>query len=139
MIMRPNHLSHSLVTLQWIVTRVNVLSWWRRRGWKLPLDIGEGRWRLRCHIGEPRLVIVLAENFILAQVESIPHTKSVCTLLTGETIEMIDVRPGSHDHLEGRYRLVAGRAKSGIPEEPEVVPLAEDKVGLRIKGRTDLA
>lgn len=52
---------------------------------------------------------------------------------------MIDVRPGSHDHFEGRYRLVAGRAISCIPEEPEVVPLAEDKVGLRIKRRTDLA
>lgn len=94
---------------------------------------------MRCHIRESRFVIVLAKNFILAKVESIANAKPVRTLLTGKAIEMIDVRPSSHDHLEGRYRLVAGRAISGIPEEPEVVPLAEDKVGLRIEGRTDLA
>lgn len=60
-------------------------------------------------------------------------------LLTGETVQVIDIRPGLHDHLERRYLLVASRAVSRVPEQPEVVPLAEDKVRLGEQSRTDLS
>lgn len=60
-------------------------------------------------------------------------------LLAGETIQVIDVRPGLHNHLERRYLLVASRAMSRIPEQPEVVPFTEDKVGPGEQTRTDLS
>lgn len=60
-------------------------------------------------------------------------------LLTGEAVEVIDVRPGPHDHLERRYLFIAGRAASRIAEEPEVVPLTEDKVSFGVQGRADLS
>jgi len=60
-------------------------------------------------------------------------------LLTGETIKMIDVRPGSHDHLECRYLFVTCRATSRVPKEPEVVPLTEDKISFGVEGRADLS
>lgn len=61
------------------------------------------------------------------------------TLLTSETVQVIDVRPGLHNHLERRYLFVAGRAVSRNPEQPEVVPLTEDKVGPGEQTRTDLS
>lgn len=60
------------------------------------------------------------------------------TLLTGETIQVIDVRSCPHNHLECWYLFVASRTASGIPEKPEVVPLTEDKVSFGVKGRTNL-
>lgn len=60
-------------------------------------------------------------------------------LLAGETIQVIDVRPGLHNHLERRYLLVASRAMSRIPEQPEVVSFTEDKVGPGEQTRTDLS
>jgi len=59
-------------------------------------------------------------------------------LLTGEAVEMIDVRPGPHHHLERRYLFVTCRAASRAPEEPEVVPLTEDKISFGVEGRADL-
>ena len=60
-------------------------------------------------------------------------------LLAGEALEVVDVRLGAHDHLEGGYGFVAGRAVARVSEEPQVVPPAEYEVGLRVEGRTDLA
>lgn len=53
-------------------------------------------------------------------------------LLTGETVEMIDVRPGPHNHFKCRYLLITCRAASCVPEEPEVVPLTEDKISFGV-------
>lgn len=61
------------------------------------------------------------------------------TLLTGETVQMIDVRPGPHNHLECRYLLVTCRAASRAPEEPEVVPLTEDKISFGVESRADFS
>ena len=41
------------------------------------------------------------------------------TLLTGEALQMVDVSPGPHHHLEGRDDFVAGRAVAGGAEQPE--------------------
>lgn len=60
-------------------------------------------------------------------------------LLTGETIKMIDVRLGSHDHFECWYLFVTCRARSRAPKDPEVVPLAEDKISFEVEGRADLS
>lgn len=60
-------------------------------------------------------------------------------LLTGEAVKVVNIRPGPHDHLERRYLFVAGRATSRVAEEPEVVPLTEDKVSFGVKGRADLS
>lgn len=53
-------------------------------------------------------------------------------LLTGEALEVIDVGLGAHDHLEGWYGFVAGRAVSRVTKEPQVVPPAEDQVCLGV-------
>lgn len=63
----------------------------------------------------------------------------MCTLLTGETVQMIDVRSSLHNHLERWYLFVACRAVSRIAEQPEVIPLAEDKIGPGEQTRTDLS
>lgn len=63
----------------------------------------------------------------------------VIALLTGETLQVIDVAPRPHDHLEGGYDLAAGGAVARVPEQPEVVPLAEDEVRLGVQRGADLA
>lgn len=60
-------------------------------------------------------------------------------LLTGEAVEMIDIRPGPHDHLERRYLFVTCCAASRVAKEPEVVPLTEDKVSFGVESRADLS
>lgn len=52
---------------------------------------------------------------------------------------MINVAPGPHDHLERGYHLAARSAVSRVPEQPEVVPLAENKVRFGVERGTDLA
>jgi len=44
----------------------------------------------------------------------------VIALLTSETLEMINVGPGSHDHLKGRDDLVACGAVAGRSEQPGI-------------------
>lgn len=39
-------------------------------------------------------------------------------LLARETLEVIDVAPGPHDHLERGYVLEAGRAHALVAEHP---------------------
>ena len=43
----------------------------------------------------------------------------VVTLLTGETLEMVNVIPGAHHHLEGRDQFAAGGAVACGAEQPE--------------------
>ena len=43
----------------------------------------------------------------------------VAALLAGEALQMVDVSPGSHHHLEGRDDFVAGGAVAGGAEQPE--------------------
>lgn len=77
--MLTHRLAKSLMRLQWIVTRVHVLPRRCRRWRQLPFDV---RQRSRClwwHIGErePLPVVQLAQDFVLAQIESIAHAKPV--------------------------------------------------------------
>lgn len=39
-------------------------------------------------------------------------------LLTGEALEVVDVVPSSHDHLEGGDHLGAGSAVPSVTEQP---------------------
>lgn len=60
-------------------------------------------------------------------------------LLTGETVEVVDVRLGPHDHLERGYRFRAGGAAPRGAEQPQVVPLAQYQIRLGEQIRADLA
>ena len=42
----------------------------------------------------------------------------MAALLAGEALEVVDVVPGPHDHLEGRDHLGARRAVAGVAEQP---------------------
>lgn len=42
----------------------------------------------------------------------------VVALLTGETLQMVHVTLGTHDHLKGRYHFVAGRTVARRSEQP---------------------
>lgn len=88
---------------------------------------------------QPLLVVVLAEDFVLAQVELVSDAEPMVALLTGEALQMVDVVPGPHDHLEGRYHLVAGRAEASVAKESQIVPLAEHQIALGVQGGPDLA
>ena len=72
-------------------------------------------------------------------------------LLTGEALEVVDVSPGPHHHLEGWDHLVAGSAvargakqpvdygnesesiQTNVNLSPQVIPLAEKKVPLGVE------
>ena len=57
----------------------------------------------------------------------------MATLLAGEALQVVDVGPGSHHHLEGGDHFVAGGAVAGGAEQPEIVPLAEEEVALGVE------
>lgn len=85
--------------------------------------------RVVAHVGEDHslLVIVFAENFVVTQKETISYAESgtnncqvtvyfsatttryipVIALLAGETFQMVNICPGSHDHFESRDHFVA--------------------------------
>ena len=67
----------------------------------------------------PLLVVRTAEHLVVVEEELVPHTEPVAALLTGEALQVVDVGPGPHHHLEGRDDLLAGGAVAGGPEEPE--------------------
>ena len=75
--MLTHRLAKSLMRLQWIVTRMHVLARRRRRWGQLPFDVRQCRRCLYWHIGErePLLVVELAQDFVLAQIEPIAHAK----------------------------------------------------------------
>ena len=97
---------------------------------------------LRCrivgrHAGRHKLlfVIVFAQNLVIVQVKSISHTKPIfnvrnsakinylinlriyglplMALLTGETVEMVDVTFSPHDHFKRRDGFAASSATAG--------------------------
>ena len=57
----------------------------------------------------------------------------MATLLAGEALQVVDVGPGSHHHLEGGDHFVAGGAVAGGAEQPEIVSLAEEEVALGVE------
>lgn len=89
--------------------------------------------------GQPLLVIVLAQDLVVEQVEAIAHAKPVVAVLAGEALQMVDIPTGPHDHFKGRYCFAARRAETSSAEKPEVVPLAEYEVGLGEEGGADLS
>ena len=63
--------------------------------------------------------------------EAVPHTLPVSALLAGEALQMVDVGPGPHHHLEGRDDFVAGGAVAGGAEQPEVFSQQASSPSLR--------
>lgn len=76
-IMLTHRLAKCLMRLQWIVTRMHVLARRCRRWRQLPFDVRQRGGCLYWHIGErePLLIVELAQDFVLAQIESIAHAK----------------------------------------------------------------
>lgn len=85
------------------------------------------------------LVVVLAQDLVVAQEESVAHAESVVALLAGEALQVVDVGPRPHHHLKGRNHLLARRAVTRRPEQPEVISLAEDEVPLGEERGADLS
>ena len=81
----------------------------------------------------PLLVVSTAEHLVVVQEELVAHTEPVAALLTGEALQVVDVGPGPHHHLEGRDDLLAGGAVARGAKEPEVVSLAEEEVPLGVE------
>ena len=87
----------------------------------------------------PLLVVRAAENLVVVEEELVPDTEPVAALLTGEALQVVDVGAGPHHHLEGWDDLLAGGAVASGAKQPEVVPLAEEEVPLRVKRLAHLA
>ena len=86
-------------------------------------------------VGEqhPLLVVWTTEDLVLVEIELVSHTEPereswrsgagrscvlpVATLLAGEALQVVDVGPGSHHHLEGGDHLVTRRAVARGPEQ----------------------
>jgi hypothetical protein len=49
----------------------------------------------------------------------------VITLLTGKTLEMVNVGPRPHDHLECRNYFIACRTEACVAEEPQIISFAQ--------------
>ena len=81
----------------------------------------------------PLLVVSTAEHLVVVQEELVAHTEPVAALLTSEALQMVDVGPGPHHHLECRDDLLAGSAVARGAKEPEVVSLAEEEVPLGVE------
>lgn len=60
-------------------------------------------------------------------------------LLTRKTLQMVHIRPCPHHHLERRYHLIACRTQSGVPEQPQIVALAQHQIRLRVQRAAHLA
>lgn len=63
----------------------------------------------------------------------------VIALLTCKALEMINITPRPHHHLERRDDFVARRTKSGVTKQPQVISLAKHQISFRVKGRADFA
>lgn len=59
-------------------------------------------------------------------------------LVAGETVEMINVVLGLHDHLECGDGFRTGRTEPRCTEQSEIVSPAQHEIGPREQGRTDL-
>jgi len=105
-----------------------------------PLNVSQTG-RIGGDIGENHalLVVVAAQDPVLRQVESITHAESLVTLLTGETVEVVDVALGPHHHLEGRDHFAAGGAIARRSEQSEIIAFAENEIGAGVERGTDFA
>lgn len=61
------------------------------------------------------------------------------TLLTRETLQMINIPFRSHHHLERRYQLIARRTQPGIAVQPHVVALAQQEILTRVQRGAHIA
>ena len=86
----------------------------------------------------PLLVVSTAEHLVVVQEELVAHTEPVAALLTSEALQMVDVGPGSHHHLECGDYFLAGSAVARGAEQAEVVSLAEQEVPLGVERVADL-
>ena len=87
----------------------------------------------------PLLVVSTTEHLVVVQEELVAHTEPVAALLTSEALQMVDVGPGSHHHLECGDYFLAGSAVARGAEQAEVVSLAEQEVPLGVERLTHLA
>ena len=131
------------------------------------------------------LVVRSTKDFVIVQIELVTHTKPdkdkiaqwltlhwpgivhvklrvrvhspVSALLAGKALKVVDIGPGSHNHLEGGDHFVARRAVACGAEQPgditwhelsddkmfarppEIVPLAEEEVPLGVQTMSHLA
>ena len=81
----------------------------------------------------PLLVVGAAEDLVVVKEELVPDTEPVAALLTREALEVVNISPGPHHHLEGGDDLLAGGAVAGGAKQSEVVPLAEEEVPLGVQ------
>ena len=81
----------------------------------------------------PLLVVRPAEHLVVVEEELVPDTEPVATLLASEALQMIDVGPGSHHHLEGGDHFITGGAVASGAKQAEVVSLAEQEVPLGVE------
>ena len=87
----------------------------------------------------PLLVVGAAEDLVVVKEELVPDTEPVAALLTREALQVVDIGPGPHHHLEGGDDLLAGGAVAGGAKQSEVVPLAEEEVPLGVQRLAHLA
>ena len=87
----------------------------------------------------PLLVVRAAENLVVVEEELVPDTEPVAALLTREALQVVDIGPGPHHHLEGGDDLLTGGAVAGGAKQSEVVSLAEEEVPLGVQRLAHLA
>ena len=63
-------------------------------------------------IGHHLFVIVHAQNPVIKQVKLVSHTESLVTTLTRETLKVINIIAGSHDHLKSWDSFATNRTKA---------------------------
>ena len=81
----------------------------------------------------PLLVVRPTEHLVVVEEELVAHTEPVAALLTSEALQVVDVGPGSHHHLECRDYFLAGSTVACGAKQPEVVSLAEEEVPLGVE------
>ena len=87
----------------------------------------------------PLLVVRPTEHLVVVEEELVAHTEPVAALLTSEALQVVDVGPGSHHHLECRDYFLAGSTVACGAKQPEVVSLAEEEVPLGVQRLAHLA
>lgn len=89
--------------------------------------------------GETFFVVVLAEDLVVEQVETISHAEPVIALLAGEAFQVVHIPPCTHHHFECWDGLVARRAETRGTKQPEVVPFTEDEVSFGEEGGSNFS
>lgn len=83
--------------------------------------------------------VVLTEDGAIDIVEAVARHQPVSTGGTGETLEVVHIALCPHHHLTGRDGLATGAACPAVPEQPDVVVLAEDHAPFAVAGGANLA